>query len=94
MSKLGRGALAYAIMRNRHHLFDLLVRAVKDSGMSEAQVAEQSGLSSDVVSRALGRPRNITWDTASRIMFATKGATIRLAVEFPIDRDKPRGGEA
>jgi DNA-binding phage protein len=77
------GAFAAAVARNRHHLYSLLVQSVAKSGLTQAQIAEWAGISPEHMSRLLARPRNIEWDTASRVIFAACGATIRLAPEFP-----------
>ena len=77
------GAFAAAVARNRHQLYDLVVRAVRDSGMSQVQLAEWAGISPEHMSRILRRPRNIEWDTASRLLFAAQGATVRLTLALP-----------
>jgi transcriptional regulator with XRE-family HTH domain len=82
-SRISVGTMGRICARNRQHAYDLVVRAFKASGMTQADLARRAGMSPEVVNRILKRPRNLELDTLSKLHFALTGAAITFAPEFP-----------
>lgn len=81
--KIPATVLRYASARNRHSIHSLIVREFKKSGITQAQLARRLGSTPDLISRLLGRPRNIEVDTLSEAIFAISGGYLELSVRQP-----------
>jgi transcriptional regulator with XRE-family HTH domain len=67
---IGRGELAYVCARNRWQVHSLLIRAARDSGLSQEELAKRTGMDEATISRVLARPRNLDLDTVSKMLLA------------------------
>ena len=74
-----RGDLAYACVRNQSQAHSLLLRAVKESGLSQKELARRTGIDEATLSRALSRPRNLELNTLSKVLYAATGAYLALS---------------
>jgi len=84
--KITAGTLKYVKARNRHKIYNLLVREFRKSGLSQADLARLLGKSPETICRILARPRNIEIDTVSELLFAMSGCTLSFDCEFPVKR--------
>lgn len=78
-----RAALRYILRRNRQLAYNLVVRALKDSGISQATLARRLDKAPAVVSRLLSRPRNWEQDTFGELVFALTGGGLSYGIELP-----------
>lgn len=83
MEKITSGDFAGIEARNRHHAFDLLVRAVEQSNLTEAELADRARVSPELVHDLLTRPRNVELNVLSRLVYAAIGAAIVFEPEYP-----------
>src|SRR6185295_17938761 len=84
--KIPIGTLGYFRARNKHRMYDLVVKEFKKSGLTQADLARRLGLGTDRVCRLLGGPGNWTLDTASDLLFAISGAEPIYTLAYPLDR--------
>lgn len=75
-----RGEMAYACARNQHQIHNLLVRAVKDSGLTQKELANLTKIDEATLSRLLSRPRNLELDTLSKLIYGASGATLNISI--------------
>lgn len=80
---VSRGALGYIRGRNRQAAYDLFVRAFKQSGLKQSEVASRLGKGADNISRLFRRPRNMEIDTLGELIFAITGGTLQLSIAYP-----------
>ena len=83
IERISRGELAYVTARNQHAAHNLLLRAIKDSGLSQKQLAKKTGMDEATVSRLLRRPSNFQINTYSRLLYGACGAYLSVAPAFP-----------
>src|SRR6476660_7210005 len=84
--KIPTGTLGYFRARNKHRMYDVVVKEFKRSGLTQADLARRLGLGTDRVCRLLGGPGNWTLDTGSDLPFAISGAEPMYSLAFPLDR--------
>ena len=77
---------AYVKGRARQQAYNLLVKSLKESGITQATLARRSGSGSDVISRILRRPRNLELDTLSALIYSVTGAFITFGLQVPSPR--------
>lgn len=70
------GTLAYARARARNKAHAQLLLAMKDSGITRADLARMLGKRPEQLTRWLGGPGNLTIDTLADILFATQGVML------------------
>ena len=80
--------LAYLQTRNRLRLFSLVNEEFQKSGLSQADLAARLGKGTDRICKLLGAPGNWTLDTASDLIFAITGGTLKYMVSHPLDKAK------
>lgn len=80
------GTLAYFRSRFKRRLYDRMIEAFENSGLTQTTLAKRLGLGTDRVCRVLGGPGNLTLDTVSDIMFAAGGAEFDLSVSYPLKK--------
>lgn len=68
--------LAYARARARNKAHAQLLLALKESGISRADLARMLGKRPEQLTRWLGGPGNMTIDTLADILFATQGVML------------------
>lgn len=84
--KISRGEFSYVCTRNQLHAHDLLLRAFRESGLTQKQLAERAGIDEATLSRLMRRPQNVEINTLSKLIYAALGASIRLNAELPQNR--------
>ena len=75
--------LAYIRARSRQKSYDLIVRELKNSGISQATLARRLRKGTDQISRLLRRPGNWELDTLSEALFAVTGGSLTCDVSYP-----------
>jgi hypothetical protein len=78
------GTLGYIRARIRQRAYDLVIRELKNSRITQADLARRLGKGQDVISRLLSRPRNWELDTFSDLLFGISGAVPTFAAEHPL----------
>lgn len=81
--RISRGELAYVTSRNQHTAHNMLLRAVKDSGKTQKELARLTGIGEATISRILRRPSNFEINTYSKLLYAACGAFIAVAPSYP-----------
>ncbi len=79
-------SLRYAVTRNRQQAYNLLVREFKRSGLTQAEFAKRAKKGTDLISRYLSRPRNLTLDTLGELLFALTGGALSFSISYPAQR--------
>src|SRR5262245_17194099 len=92
-NKIGIGTLAYVRTRNQHRAYDLVIRELKKSGITQADLARRLDKGQDAISRLLSRPRNWEMDTFSDLLFAISGALPKFDTEHPAKHGTPTNVE-
>jgi hypothetical protein len=82
--KISVGTLGYVRARNRQRAYDLVVRELKKSGITQSELARRLGKGQDAVSRLLSRPGNWELDTLSDLLFAISGSVPRFSADDPL----------
>lgn len=83
--KPSRGDLAYVCARNLSQAHSLLVRAIRESGLSQKELANLTGIDEATISRTLSRPRNVELNTFSKLVFGACGALLEFSLLRPED---------
>jgi hypothetical protein len=86
--KISAGALSYIATRVKLRAYDLVVRELKASGITQAQLAKRLGKAPEVVSRMLSRPGNWEMKTFSELLFAISGAVPVFSLSYPVKRQE------
>src|SRR5262245_32698491 len=81
--KISVGTLGYVRARNRQRAYDLVVRELKKSGITQAELARRLGKGQDAVSRLLSRPGNWELDTLSDLLSAISGSRPCVSADDP-----------
>ena len=84
--RIPRSSLAYFQSRNRHRIYETVVAAFLESGLTQAELARRLGKGTDQVCRWLGAPGNWGLDTVSDLAFAINGGEIEYSFGFPLDQ--------
>jgi hypothetical protein len=82
-TEIPKDVLTYICERNRQQSYNLVIRALKESGINQATLARRLGKGPEVISRLLSRPRNWEQDTFSELIFAINGGGISYSMAFP-----------
>jgi hypothetical protein len=80
--KISLGTFGYINARNRQRAYDIVIKELKKSGLTQAALASRMGKSADVVCRLLSRPQNWESDTFSSLLFAISGAIPKYGVTY------------
>src|SRR6266700_800185 len=83
-NKISLGTLGYIRARIRQRAYNLVIRELKKSGITQADLARRLGKGQDAISRLLRRPRNWELDTLGDLLFAISGAVPAITVEHPL----------
>jgi transcriptional regulator with XRE-family HTH domain len=87
-SKISAGTLAYINARTLMRAYTLVIKELKQSGMTQAQLAKRLGKAPEVISRMLNRPSNWELKTFSELLFAISGAVLTFSVTHPLEKQK------
>jgi hypothetical protein len=79
----------YLRARAKRHAYDLVMRELKKSGITRAELARRLGRGADRVSKMLGGPSNWTIITLSDLLFAINAGVPKYEIDYPLDK-KPR----
>lgn len=78
-----RGEIEFISIRNQHNAHNLILKSLKNSGISQKELSEITGIDEGSISRVVSFPRNVELNTLSKIVFALSGAAISFTLEFP-----------
>lgn len=85
---------AYLRARAKRHAYELVIKELRASGISRAELARRLGKDPSRVSKMLGGPGNWTIATESDLLFAISGAVPTFGIERPLDRPARNYGGA
>jgi hypothetical protein len=80
--------IAFFRQRNKNRVHSLVVKAMKECGVTQAELARRLGRRPDVVCRWIGAPGNWTLDTVSDLLFAIDGLEVDYKTSDPFDGAK------
>lgn len=80
---ISRGELAYVTARNQHNAHNMLLRAINDSGKSQKELAQLTGIDEATISRILRRPSNFQINTYSKLLYAACQAFVSFSPVIP-----------
>jgi transcriptional regulator with XRE-family HTH domain len=83
LQRISKGDMAYACVRFQHQVHNLLVKAIKESALSQKELARLTGIDEATISRLLSRPRNMEINTLSKLIYGANGATLTAAFAYP-----------
>jgi hypothetical protein len=84
--KVSAGTLAYVGARAQLRAYSLVIKELKESGITQAQLAKRLGKAPEVISRMLSRPSNWEMKTFSQLLFAISGAVPTFAISRPLQK--------
>ena len=82
VEKISRGDMAFICARNQHQAHNLLLSSLKESRMSQKQLAARIGIDEAVISRVLRRPRNMELNTFSKLFYGLRGAALDFSPAY------------
>ena len=85
-ARISAGTLSYVRARNRQRAYDLVIRQLKKSGITQAELSRRLGKGQDAISRLLSRPSNWELDTLSDLLFAISGTVPKFDAEHPASK--------
>lgn len=81
--RVARGDMVYACARNQAQAHNLLIRVVKNSGVSQKELARRTGIDEATISRTLSRPRNSELNTLSKLVYGACGMMLSFSLFSP-----------
>ena len=75
-SPIPLGIQSFVSEKLKNDCYDLVMRAFKDSGLTQVELAARLGKDKTLLSRQLSTPSNWTIDTVGRLLFAINGSFI------------------
>ena len=84
--RIPAGHLAYFTARNRRKIYSAVIKAFKDSGLTQIQLAKRLGKRPDVICHWLSGPGNWEIDTVSILLFGISGGELGYRVVHPLRR--------
>ena len=89
-TKISHGNLSYICARNRQQAYNIVIRAMKISRLTQAQLARRLGKDTASISRLLKMPQNWELNTFSELYYGICGAALRFESDFPHAETSPR----
>jgi hypothetical protein len=86
--KISLGTLGYINARNRQRAYDIVIRELEASGITQATLASRLGKSPEVICRLLSRPQNWESDTFSSLIFAISGGVPKYETTYPFGKSE------
>jgi transcriptional regulator with XRE-family HTH domain len=86
--RIPTGTLAYFRARLKQHVYSLVIREFKKSGLSQADLGRRLKKSAPQLSRLFSGPGNMTLDMLSDLLFAIAGAEPALSTTYPFLRQQ------
>jgi transcriptional regulator with XRE-family HTH domain len=80
--------MAFVLTRNQGQAHDLLIRTLRESRLTQKELAQLTGVDEATVSRVLSRPRNIEINTLGKLLYGLCGAMLHFRPYYP---DKQSG---
>jgi transcriptional regulator with XRE-family HTH domain len=65
--------------------YTLVIKELKRSGITQAELARRLGKAPEIISRLLSRPTNLELKTLSELLFAISGSVLTLSTSRPLD---------
>lgn len=87
-AQISQRSLGYVAEAARDAMFDVVVRACIESGVSKATLAKRLKKDPAQVSRLLGAPGNWTIDTCAELLFAIDGSMLSVDRFWPMQEAK------
>jgi hypothetical protein len=84
--KVSIGTLGYVRTRARQRVYNLVLKELKKSGVTQADLARRLDKGPDAICRLLARPGNWELDTLSDLLFGISGSTPTFSVDYPLDQ--------
>jgi hypothetical protein len=84
--KVSAGTLAYVGARAQLRAYSLVIKELKESGITQAELAKRLGKAPEVISRMLSRPSNWEMKTFSQLLFAISGAVPTFAISRSLQK--------
>ena len=81
-TKISDGDLGYICARNRQQAYNIVVSALKRSGLTQAELARRLGIGTDSMSRLLKMPQNWGLNTFSKLYYGSCGAALTFAPDY------------
>jgi hypothetical protein len=85
-TKISVGTLAYINARTQLRAYSLVIKELKESGITQAQLGKRLGKAPEVISRMLNRPSNWEMKTFSELLFAISGAVPTFSISRPLEK--------
>ena len=82
-TKISKGDLSYICARNRQQAYNLIISALKSSGLTQAELARRIGMRTDSMSRLLKMPQNWELNTFSKLYYGICGAGLKFVPDYP-----------
>ena len=82
-TKISDGDLSYICARNRQQAYNIVVSALKRSGLTQAELARRLGMGTDSMSRLLKMPQNWGLNTFSKLYYGSCGAALTFGPDYP-----------
>jgi len=76
----------YFRARAKRHAYDLVMKELKSSGITRAELARRLDKGADRVSKMLGGPANWTIITLADLLFAIRGGVPKYEIDYPLDK--------
>ncbi len=84
--KVSFGTLSYFRSRNKHRVFNLVIKEFEKSGLTQADLGRRLGMDTGQLSRYLNAPGNWTLDMLSDFLFAISGAEAGYDIVYPLEQ--------
>src|SRR6266849_4932270 len=84
--KISVGTLAYVNARTQLRAYSLVIKELKKSGITQAQLGKRLGKAPEVISRMLNRPSNWEMKTLSELLFAISGTVLTFSISHPLEK--------
>lgn len=75
------GRAAYTKATEEFAIIDAMIEAVKQSGLSQSELAQRMGTTQSSISRLLNGGRSPSWETASRLFHAAGFAVDKIVLK-------------
>lgn len=85
-------SLAYMNERHRNNVHSFILGCLRESGITQAELARRLGKKPELISRKIGSPGNWTLDSVSELLFAINGCEPSYSVRDVLSLPKKNFG--